>query len=82
MVFGLVGNLRQHIHTNTLIYTVSAKKTQEGTKAQPQAHRKIHTVIHHPHFVTHLHIHTHKEILGELAGTCLSNELVIFSERD
>lgn len=31
------------------------KKTQEGTEAQPQAHRNIHTFIYHPHFYTHTH---------------------------
>ena len=62
------------------------RNIQEGTEAQPQAHRNIHTFLHHPLFYTSIHTHAHTEVdrkaVGAPAGTCRSNELVIFSGRD
>lgn len=86
MLLRLVGNLRQQyvlVHTHkhmqrSLKYPYNkCKKAQEGTEAQPQAHRNVHTFIHHPLVYTHRLAHKHKEverkILGAPAETC-SNE--------
>lgn len=69
----------------SLIYLYNkCKKAQEGTEAQPQAHRNVHTFIHHPLVHTHRLAHKHKERSRERSWAhqqrlaAVSNEFVIF----